>query len=72
MKNTKFAIFFEHTSYVRYLFEFSEIDVLAITDTRFPNDVPDIYFDLQGYIFKNDRTGRAGVYVKSNLSAKII
>ena len=58
----------EKLDYVRYLFEFSEIDF----ETWFQNDVPDIYFDLQGYnIFRNDRMGRA-VYVKKNLSAKIV
>ena len=51
--------------------------MIAVTETWFQNDVPDIYFDLQGYnIFRNDRMGRVGggvaVYVKKNLSAKII
>ena len=67
----------ESLDYVDYLFEFSEIDVIAVTETWFQNDVADIYFDLHGYnIFRNDRMGRVGggvaVYVKKNLSAKII
>ena len=64
----------ENLDYVRYLFEFSEIDAIAVTETWFQNDVPDIYFDLQGYnIFRNYRMGRVGdgvaVYIKKNLSA---
>ena len=65
----------EKLDYVRYLFEFSENDVIAVTETWFKNGVPDIYFDLQDYtIFRNDRMGRVGggvaVYVKKTCQPK--
>ena len=63
--------------YVRYVFENSPIDVIAVTETWFESEIPDKYFEISGYnIFRNDRSGRIGggvaIYIKENLCAKII